>query len=233
MSDFQQVRVGHGVGDVWAIEWSTEDCPYVIKGRPGMRVDREIPWREGNRTRAADRGELISLVNTAEAVRIEMRGVVGQVTLAKRNIDRSTNEPTDVQGLELRVSGVLVCTPPNGKPASYLQNRSRAEAFLLFGKERGPSWELDVTLRDRSAAASYRLVHGDRADFAAPGQIKIELRGWRRSTEADAGAKTASSCLVRLYLAGAPGTVDRSITLELEARRDERRGRVLGLRVPT
>lgn len=59
----QHLTVPTGGGrHVVALQFDTARAPYLVNSPDGGRIEREVPWREGNSTRTAHRHELLSAV---------------------------------------------------------------------------------------------------------------------------------------------------------------------------
>lgn len=56
------VRVAFLEQDVLALGFESDRVPYVVKVSEGGEVSREVPWREGTRTRSANRSDLLRLL---------------------------------------------------------------------------------------------------------------------------------------------------------------------------
>lgn len=71
-------------GTVAALWFRTDRSPYVVSvAEPGKAVDREVPWRDGTRTRTAKRSELLSLlVEAAEVPEAELLEAYVQADVA-------------------------------------------------------------------------------------------------------------------------------------------------------
>lgn len=66
--------------DVMVMQFTSDRAPYVVSVEGGGRVQREVPWREGNSTRTAHRHEMIrSIVAEASVPALELIGGLVEV----------------------------------------------------------------------------------------------------------------------------------------------------------
>jgi hypothetical protein len=99
---------------VVALYLTTDRAPYVVS-RPEQRssFDREVPWRDGNRTRSAYRDELLRMLveavlpPEATVVRLELRAL-------HRTAEQRAGRPEVPEHVELYLWGYLFFGPPSG-----------------------------------------------------------------------------------------------------------------------
>lgn len=64
--DMQSIVVPTSTAPVVALLFATERAPFVVRnparGQAGENIEREVPWRDGTRTRSAHRSELLRLL---------------------------------------------------------------------------------------------------------------------------------------------------------------------------
>ena len=66
---YQQLQIHTEHGTVVALQFNTKRSPYLVTAeKGGSAIDREVPWRQGTRTRTAKRSELLSLLVEASVV---------------------------------------------------------------------------------------------------------------------------------------------------------------------
>jgi hypothetical protein len=57
-----EVKVPFGGVTVDALYFETDRAPFVVKNQAGGQIEREIPWRDGQRTKSATRSQLLRLL---------------------------------------------------------------------------------------------------------------------------------------------------------------------------
>jgi hypothetical protein len=130
------VPVGPGQSVV-ALYMTTERAPYVVKRQEEQGLfEREVPWRDGNRTRSAHRDELLRVLvpavtpPEATVVKLELRAILRTGTPAEPML----GQPAEPGHLELYLSGHIFFGPPSG-PVAVLP------AHLMSGQvELAPDW---------------------------------------------------------------------------------------------
>jgi hypothetical protein len=110
------VPVGPGQSVV-ALQMTTERAPYVVKRQDKQGpFEREVPWRDGNRTRSAHRDELLRVLvpavtpPQATVVKLELRAILRTGTAA----EPMTGQPAEPEHVELFLSGDIFFGPPTG-----------------------------------------------------------------------------------------------------------------------
>jgi hypothetical protein len=110
------VPVGTGRSIV-ALYMTTERAPYLVKRQDQQGpFEREVPWRDGNRTRSAHRRELLRLLLAAVAppegtvVNSELRAVHQPAAAA------TLSTPAQRERIELEFWGNVFFGPPGGPP---------------------------------------------------------------------------------------------------------------------
>jgi hypothetical protein len=98
------LRVPVGTGnDVMVLQFSSDRAPYVVGVEGGGRVEREVPWREGNSTRTAHRHEMIrSIVAEASVPTLELVGGVVEVLEFVGSGEYETHESAKVGDFKVR-----------------------------------------------------------------------------------------------------------------------------------
>jgi hypothetical protein len=112
------VPVGAG-RSVVALYMTTERAPYLVKRQDQQGpFEREVPWRDGNRTRSAYRRELLRLLLAAVAppegtvVNLELRAVPRPAVAA----NAAYRTPAQPEHIELSLWGLVFFGPPGGPP---------------------------------------------------------------------------------------------------------------------
>jgi hypothetical protein len=102
---------------VVALYITTERAPYVVKRQEGQGAfEREVPWRDGNRTRSARRDELLRVLvpavtpPEATVVKLELRAILRTGTAA----EPMSGQPAEPAHVELFLSGHIFFGPPTG-----------------------------------------------------------------------------------------------------------------------
>ena len=98
-----------------ALYMTTERVPYVVKRQEQQGpFEREVPWRDGNRTRSAHRDELLRILvpavtpPEATVVKLELRAILRTGTAA----EPMSGQPAEPAHVELFLSGHIFFGPP-------------------------------------------------------------------------------------------------------------------------
>ncbi|MFK4088782.1 hypothetical protein ACI2LF_32000 [Kribbella sp. NPDC020789] len=126
---------------VVALQFDTSRAPYVVSVEGGGRVEREVPWREGNATRSARRHELLrSVVEQAQIPELEL--VSGSINLLQRWGSPSAREKGDhfsIQvDLRIFVSAISEAVVPQHRQAWSLRTNRLPALDLGEVSVRGP-----------------------------------------------------------------------------------------------
>lgn len=99
------IVIPHKKGNLIGLLFKTEGRPFVVKTKDGSSVEREVPWREGNRTLSARQSDFKRLLSTtSETPEIEvLNGVIRRNIRDPRNIDDPPEELKFRAALELFV----------------------------------------------------------------------------------------------------------------------------------
>ncbi|WP_344204444.1 hypothetical protein [Aeromicrobium alkaliterrae] len=154
------VPIGRGKSVV-ALHFTSDRAPYIVGVENGGRVEREVPWREGNSTRTAHRSELIrSVISEASVPTLELIG--GQVDVERyAGNDGPHENPRDYRLGTLRVSTKLkMFMSPQG--AAYLPEHRQN---LRISTLRGGSFDLGTF----NLFGSYR--HEGISKFGVPQRV--------------------------------------------------------------
>jgi hypothetical protein len=132
---------------VQALWLETSRAPYVIKTDAQHPAEREVPWRDGTRTRSAHRHELELILGPtirlpeAELRRVEANGIweKTQATEAKR-------------GLRVQINARLLFVPRNTDPLFIPHENISGKVSLMWSPDSPPFAELkfDWAAFDRS-----------------------------------------------------------------------------------
>lgn len=161
------------VGDgriVYALEFLTDRSPYVIK--ISGAAEREVPWREGTRTRSALRSELLRMLIPAVAVP-EVEVVTAEVTANVLPAEKA-GDPVNVGGdreecISLRAVGQVFFDVR--EPTMLPAHRWRLTVHLGGGEN------LPIEIPLRWFATSPRGDHSGRAEPSYPRGIDIRTSG--------------------------------------------------------
>jgi len=75
------IRVPVAAGSVLALHFQTDRAPYVVKTTKGGSPEREVPWRDGSRTRSAKRHELLRLlIPSATVPNVQVINCTAEIT---------------------------------------------------------------------------------------------------------------------------------------------------------
>jgi hypothetical protein len=109
----RQIFIGTPQGRVAALFFETDNAPYVIRV-PEDPVTREVPWRDGTRTRTARRSELLKVL--IPAVSVPAATVVSLRAMAERIEPKSASSTYGIQAEEehvsIRIHGKVYIDPP-------------------------------------------------------------------------------------------------------------------------
>lgn len=104
--ELKVLRVPVGTGsDVMVLQFTSDRAPYVVSVEGGGRVEREVPWREGNSTRTAHRHEMIRSIVAEESVpTLELIGGVVEVLEFVGSGEYETHESAKVGDFKVQVA---------------------------------------------------------------------------------------------------------------------------------
>jgi hypothetical protein len=196
------VPVGAGQAVV-VLYMTTDRAPYVVKRQNEHGpFEREVPWRDGNRTRSAHRHELVRLLLAAvappdaTAVELLLTAIHHQATTAA-----ASNQPAKPERIELVPYGTVFFGPPSS-PVVVLPAHLMT-GLIDFTPDQPESGELEP--RPFTARFSQRRVRmggiAFREEFIDPHPLGVDVR------------------LGDVYVAG-PGTLEvaGSVTMPFDAR---------------
>ena len=109
--EVQILVVSTPTGVVTVLSFDTERSPYLVTTRGADGVDREVPWRAGNRTRSAHRAEILrSVVGEAMVPRIEI--ITGQLRIERGTGTGYGDAPNVVASATWHATAYVECTEP-------------------------------------------------------------------------------------------------------------------------
>ncbi|HWD00957.1 MAG TPA: hypothetical protein VG674_00615 [Amycolatopsis sp.] len=101
------VPIGNDGTVVVGMFFTSDRTPYVVKTGMSGGVEREVPWRSGNRTRSAKRGEILRLLNPEKRLpEMELLRANGNIDCSARHAAPRMNPGTGEQVEAIEGPGV-------------------------------------------------------------------------------------------------------------------------------
>jgi hypothetical protein len=207
----QVVTVPYEGVTVMALHIETDAAPYMVKVKAAGPVDREVPYRDGTRTRSASRSEVVRMLAPVQAV-LEITLLSGQ--LSATSIDRSSIDRTS-QGWELFI--ILYVIPHGDAPTVIPFHTS--ECLISFG-DWGPRTSTSVSLFVIGPAVKSGQ---NRSEVAIESASRVEVRA-KFSSVFDPARVEVDSVQVSLRL----GLVHSDRSAHVSAVMERTLGRALG-----
>lgn len=217
-------------GELTAISMETNQAPYVIRNpefgsRKGVRIEREVPWREGTAVRSATHVDLLKLlVPVATLPDVEAIGgnLISEGTYDPVTDSVSARKPGEAVDWKLDLT--LYITPHDYQRIVFPIHATRV-AFVVDEK----ASEHRFTLSNRSTVQHIRMDTGrthsmpyqsTTEDYAVDGPGRIRIEGRCRE---NAGRTYDSTLQLEVVLA--PAGCDRELRRVYDFVRDEETSR--------
>ncbi len=217
---FLRVPVGGGA-DVLALQFTSDRAPYVVGVAGGGQVEREVPWREGNSTRTAQRHEMIrSVVAEASVPTLELIG--GELDVLEFSDDSRLYYEDGYNDGDMKVEGVLHMFMSVRAPAYLPQHRQTLTirsgdskridlgSFRLKGSYRFDGVSQQTGLRRQVPFGNVSVLGASSVEVSGPGEIVLRVD---HVIDAGDGALLRQASEVELELTLAVDRSDRSARL--------------------
>lgn len=186
-----------GGGDVLTLQFSTDRAPYVVGVQGGGRVEREVPWREGNSTRTAHRHEMIRAL-VAEAVVPTLELIGGLVEVEEFLRDDHTGANHGIEVGDVKVTCLLDLFVSARGPAYLPEHRQSLQlsaagqdSFALDKIRFRGSYRFDGVspsgMRRQVPYGGVVILGNSTVEITGPGDLR--LRGGERTFQAAGAAK--------------------------------------------
>lgn len=198
------VAEGH---QVIALQFSSSRAPYVIKLKPGGPSEREVPWRDGTRTRSAYRYELQRLLApTAELPSCELTNCFANAKWQRDDSHQVAYVRFGVTGrILINPIEIPILLPSEGVAASLSLHDSLEEpAFETLSLEVVQMADSQIPGAIRSTSDGF-LIEG-------PGYGKIHMRSVAGT--ADLGTRNFEAHALRLTMTLAFVGIQAQVTLD-------------------
>ena len=160
---------------VIAMSFETERAPYMIKSATGGSPELEVPWREGTRTRSANRSELLRLlVEKIDNPSFEILAAAFKLNFI---VDKVGNQTTQCIHAETRLRLYIYSSSPKtiSVPAHHVQIQNSILDGTMPWKARSIGF----------GAGSSQFVRGgsDEFMFSGPGRVDLIQAEWLHPRE--------------------------------------------------
>ena len=152
--------------NVVALVWDPHDPPYVIKHSQAQRVRREVPWREGEQVRAADRRELLRILEPIALAPALEEVWHPMAHMAATLVDNGT-------GLQWSVSSFFRLRPRSASPLVIPYGGVHCR---LTSVGTGESVVIPLMMDTNEGETPYRVTGLGEVTFSAPGTIGLLSR---------------------------------------------------------